>query len=221
MSETAKPVIAIIGGTGNLGSGLASGWAKAGYKVVLGSRSREKAVDHAARYKAGVTGEDNVGAARDGDVVVIVVPFSNHAAALEEIKAEVQGKIVIDAVVPLVPPKVSIVQLPPDGSAALVAKRILGDGVRLVSAFHNIGAAKLRAGLKAECDVLVFSDDREALDAAIDLANAVARRGVSGGTLANSVAAEAMTSVLIWINQHYKVNGAGIMISGLEAKDPS
>jgi len=221
MSETARPVIAIIGGTGDLGSGLASGWAKAGYKVVLGSRSRDKAVDHAARYEAGVIGEDIVGAARQGDIVVVAVPFSNHAATLGEIKAEVQGKIVIDAVVPLVLPKVSTVQLPPDGSAALAARRILGDSVRLVSAFHNVGAAKLRAGVKAECDVLVFSDDREARDAAIELANVVARRGVSGGTLANSVAAEAMTSVLIWINRHYKVNGAGIMISGLEAKDPS
>ncbi|MBV9286870.1 MAG: NAD(P)-binding domain-containing protein, partial [Hyphomicrobiales bacterium] len=138
MSETARPVIAIIGGTGELGSGLASAWAKAGYKVVLGSRSRDKAVDHAARYKAGVTGEDNVGAAREGDIVVVAVPFSSHDATLGEIRAEVQGKIVIDAVVPLVPPKASTVQLPPDGSAALAARRILGDGVRLVSAFHNV-----------------------------------------------------------------------------------
>ena len=173
------------------------------------------------RYDAGVIGEDNVGAARKGDIVVVAVPFSSHAAILEEIKAEVRGKIVIDAVVPLVPPKVSTVQLPADGSAALAAKRILGDGVRLVSAFHNVGAAKLRAGLKAECDVLVFSDDREAREAAIALANVVASRGVGGGALANSIAAEAMTSVLIWINRQYKVSGAGITISGLQAKDPS
>jgi NADPH-dependent F420 reductase len=221
MNGATKMVIAIIGGTGDLGSGLASGWAKAGYAVVLGSRSRDKAIDQAARYKAGVVGEDNVGAARKGDIVVVAVPFSSHTAILEEIKAEVQGKIVIDAVVPLVPPKVSTVQLPPDGSAALAAKRVLGDGVRVVSAFHNIGAAKLRAGTKAEGDVLVFSDDREAQETAIQLAEVVASRGVSGGALANSIAAEAMTSVLIWINRQYKVSGAGIIISGLQAKDPS
>ena len=221
MSETAKPVIAIIGGTGDLGSGLAAGWAKAGYKVVLGSRSATRRSITRPDTRPASSARTMSAPRAQGDIVVVAVPFSNHAATLGEIKAEVQGKIVIDAVVPLVPPKVSTVQLPPDGSAALAARRILGDNVRLVSAFHNVGAAKLRAGLKAECDVLVFSDDREARDAAIELANVVARRGVSGGTLANSVAAEAMTSVLIWINRHYKVNGAGIMISGLEAKDPS
>jgi len=221
MNESGKPVIAIIGGTGDLGSGLAASWSKAGYRIVIGSRSRDKALESAAKYGAGVSGEDNVGAARLADIVVLAVPYVNHDQTLEEIKAEVQGKIVVDAVVPLAPPKVSTVQLPPDGSAALAAKRLLGDNVRVVSAFHNVGAAKLRAGARAECDVLVFSDDREARQAVIELANVVALRGVGGGALANSVAAEAMTSVLIWINRQYKVSGAGIVISGLDIKDPS
>jgi NADPH-dependent F420 reductase len=221
MNESGKPVIAIIGGTGDLGSGLAASWSKAGYRIVIGSRSRDKALESAAKYGTGVSGEDNVGAARLADIVVLAVPYVNHDQTLEEIKAEVQGKIVVDAVVPLAPPKVSTVQLPPDGSAALAAKRLLGDNVRVVSAFHNVGAAKLRAGARAECDVLVFSDDREARQAVIELANVVALRGVGGGALANSVAAEAMTSVLIWINRQYKVSGAGIVISGLDIKDPS
>ncbi len=217
MQDAAKPVIGIIGGTGDLGSGLALGWARAGYRVVVGSRSRDKAADFAAKSGFGIIGEDNIGAARGADIVVLAVPFASHEQTIEEIKAAVQGKIVVDAVVPLVPPKVSTVHLPPDGSAALAAKRLLGDNVRVVSAFHNVGAAKLHAGGRAECDVLVFSDDKDARNAVIELAAIVARRGVGGGPLANSVAAEAMTSVLIWINRQYKVSGAGVVISGLDS----
>ena len=217
MQDAGKPTIGIIGGTGDLGSGLALSWAKAGYKVVIGSRSREKAADFAARSGFGMTAEDNVGAARLADIVVLAVPFSGHDQTIEEIKAAVEGKIVVDAVVPLVPPRVSTVQLPPDGSAALAAKRLLGENVRVVSAFHNLGAAKLHAGGRAECDVLVFSDDKDARDRVIELAGLVARRGVGGGALANSAAAEALTSVLIWINRQYKVSGSGIVISGLDA----
>ncbi|RVK29407.1 NADPH-dependent F420 reductase [Sinorhizobium meliloti] len=216
MAETSKPIIGIIGGTGDLGTGLAKGWASAGYKVVIGSRSREKAAAAAADLGPGIEGEDNIGAARAADIVILAVPFANHDASLEEIRLVVQGKIVVDAAVPLVPPKVSVVQLPGEGSAAQIAQRILGDGVRVVSAFHNVGAAKLHKGGRANCDVLVFSDDKEARNQVIELAAAVANRGVGGGSLANSAAAEALTSVLIWINRQYKVLGAGINITGLE-----
>ncbi|QEN86036.1 NADPH-dependent F420 reductase [Labrys sp. KNU-23] len=216
MSDSSKPVIGIIGGTGDLGSGLAKAWAVAGYDVVIGSRSRDKAVALAPELGAGIAGEDNVGAARRADIVVLAVPFSSHDATIGEIKEAVQGKIVVDAAVPLVPPKVSMVQLPSAGSAAQIAQALLGEGVRVVSAFHNVGAAKLHKGGRAECDVLVFSDDREARNQVIALAGAVANRGVGGGALANSAAAEALTSVLIWINRQYKVPGAGIAITGLE-----
>ena len=87
--------------------------------------------------------------------------------------------------------------------------------MRVVSAFHNVGAAKLHAFGRAECDVLVFGDDKEARNKVVELAGAVATRGIAGGSLANSAAAEALTSVLIWINRHYKVAGAGIAITGL------
>jgi len=208
--------IAVIGGTGDLGSGLAKCWASAGYKVIIGSRSKEKAEAAAAEIGASVVGDDNVGAARQGDVIVLAVPFSSHNATIEEIAPVVRGKIVVDAAVPLVPPKVSVVQLPEEGSAAQIAQRLLGEEVRVVSAFHNVGAAKLHAGGRVDCDVLVFGDDKEARATVVELANAVARRGVAGGSLANSAAAEALTSVLIWINRQYKVLGAGIAITGLD-----
>ena len=215
----ARPTLAIIGGTGALGTGLAIRWAAAGYCVVLGSRSREKAEAAAREIVAGdgapaVRGEDNAGAARAGDIVVIAVPWSNHDAILDEIKPAVEGKIVVDAVVPLVPPKVSQVQLPPLGSAGQIAQQRLGDAARVVSAFHNVAAAKLRGGGPIDCDVLVFGNDRDARDAVIALAAAAGTRGIDGGVIANSVVGEALTAVLIGINRRYKVEGAGIRITG-------
>jgi NADPH-dependent F420 reductase len=215
MTDNSKPIIAILGGTGDLGSGLAKRWLASGYSVVIGSRSAEKAQAFAVELGGSAAGKDNVEAARAADVVVLAVPFANHEATLREVKDAVQGKIVVDAAVPLVPPKVSTVQLPSEGSAAQIAQSLLGDGVRVVSAFHNVGASKLHEGNRAECDVLVFSNDKEARELVIALADVVATRGVDGGVLANSAAAEALTSVLIGINRKYKVPGAGIRITGL------
>lgn len=192
---------------------------------MLGSRSREKGEASAREIAAApgapaVRGDTNAGAARAGDVVVIAVPYSSHDATLDEIRDAVAGKIVVDAVVPLVPPKVSLVQLPAGGSAARMAQARLGAGVRVVSAFHNVGAAKLKAGGAVDCDVLVFGDDRAARETVIALAQALGTRGIDGGPLANSVAAEALTSVLIGINRRYKIDGAGIRITGI-ADGPS
>ncbi|WP_375788068.1 NADPH-dependent F420 reductase [Bradyrhizobium sp. Pha-3] len=212
-----KPTIAILGGTGDLGSGLAKCWLAAGYKVILGSRSAEKARSAAQTMTGNVAGDDNSSAARAADIVVVAVPFASHDATLNEVKDVVQGKIVVDAAVPLVPPKVSVVQLPSAGSAAQIAQQLLGPGVRVVSAFHNVGATKLHQGSRADCDVLVFGDDKAARDVVIGLANEVASAGIDGGVLANSAAAEALTSVLIGINRRYKVPGAGIRITGLSA----
>ena len=217
-----RQTIAIIGGTGDLGSGLALRWARAGYPVVLGSRAREKAEAAAGEIAAAVDGanvrgEDNLGAARAGDVVVIAVPFSTHDAILQEIRDAVQGKVVVDAAVPLVPPKVAVVQLPPEGSAAQIAQRILGTGAKVTSAFQNVSAAKLRDGGPIDCDVLVCGDDKAAKDVTIALANAAGTRGVDAGALANSAAADALTSILIGINRRYKAHGAGLRITGLPA----
>jgi 8-hydroxy-5-deazaflavin:NADPH oxidoreductase len=209
-----------MGGTGDLGSGLALRWARAGYPIVLGSRSRDKAVAAAAELTAdnpGITaiGEDHLAAAKQADIIVIAVPFSNHNAVLTEIRDAVQGKIVVDAAVPLVPPKVSVVQLPPEGSAARLAQILLGDGVRVTSAFHNVGAKKLRDGGPIDCDVLVFGDDKAAKDIVVELAAAAGMRGLDAGALVNSAAAEALTSVLIGINRRYKIPDAGIRITAV------
>jgi NADPH-dependent F420 reductase len=210
-----KHTIAILGGTGDLGSGLAKRWLAAGHRIVIGSRSAEKAEQFAKELGGDASGQDNLGAAKTASIVVLAVPFGNHEATINEIKDAVQGQIVIDAAVPLVPPKVSTVQLPAEGSAAQIAQRLLGEGVKVVSAFHNVGATKLHAGERADCDVLVFGNDKESRETVIALADEVATRGVDGGVLANSAAAEALTSVLIGINRRYKVPGAGIRITGL------
>ncbi|HET7910716.1 MAG TPA: NADPH-dependent F420 reductase [Pseudolabrys sp.] len=218
------PTIAILGGTGDLGSGLARLLAAGGYPVVIGSRDKDKAKQFSAKLSSQlateVRGDDNRGAAVSADIVVLCVPYSNHDHILQEIKPVMNGKILIDAVVPLVPPKVSIVQLPATGSPAVVAQRVLGAGVQVAAAFHNVGAKKLHDGEKADCDVLVFADDAAVREQVIALASTVATRGVDGGVLANSVAAEALTSVLIAINRRYKIPGAGIHITGLPVPEP-
>lgn len=222
MHKTDKPTIGVIGGTGELGSALVRLWSNTGYPIVIGSRAKEKAEATArAVGKPEVRGDDNRGAARASDIIVLVVPFSNHDSIVEEIKGEVAGKIVVDAVVPLFPPKVSVVQLPAAGSPALLAQCALGPETRVVAAFHSVGAKKLQGGNKADCDVLVFGNDAAAKDVVIALADAVATRGIDGGVLANVVAAEALTSVLIAINRRYKIAGAGIHITGIPPLRPS
>jgi 8-hydroxy-5-deazaflavin:NADPH oxidoreductase len=206
--------IAIIGGTGNLGSALAWRLARAGRGVIIGSRTAESAVAKAAELGHGLTGMANADAAAAADLVIITVPFSAQAATLEGIKPHVAGKIVVDTTVPLVPPKVMRVQLPAEGSAAAKAAAILGEGVRLVSGFHNVAAHKLAQDVDVDCDILIFGDEKAARAEVVELANAIGLRGVHAGALVNSAAAEAMTSLLIFINKNYQVDGAGIRITG-------
>lgn len=218
--ENGLPTIAIVGGTGALGSGLARRWAVAGYPVLIGSRSREKAQVLAVDMREGqatlsVRGDDNVSVVRAADIAVIAVPFAHHDEILSEIEDAVEGKIVVDAVVPLVQPKVSVVQPPARGSAGQIAQDRLGSRARVVSAFHNVAAAKLLADGAIDCDVLVFGDDREARDAVITLVDAIGTRGIDGGPIANSIVGEALASVLIGINRRYKIVGAGIRITGI------
>ena len=213
-----KPTIAIVGGTGALGSGLARRWAAAGYEIVIGSRTADKAKAAAPRIASGaaVCGANNAAAAQAGDVVLLAVPWASHAEILDEIKPHVAGKIVIDATVPLVPPKVARVQVPVETSAALAAQKRLGETARVVAAFHNVAASKLQTGEEIDCDVLVFGDAPDDRAAVIALVEAAGLRGIHAGPLANAVVAEALTSVLIGINRHYKVPGAGIRITGLD-----
>jgi NADPH-dependent F420 reductase len=220
MSNALRPTIAILGGTGNLGLGLAGRWIAAGYPVILGSRGRDKAEAaarelSAARPGGSVSGDDNLSAARHAAVIVVAVPYDSHAAILSEIKDAAAGKIVIDAVVPLQPPKVSVVHVPPEGSAAQAAQAVLGPEAKVVAAFHNVSAAKLAGDKPIDCDVLVAGDDKDARALAIELSAAAGLRGIDAGALANAVAVEALTAVLIGINRRNKVTGAGIRITGL------
>jgi hypothetical protein len=219
-----KPTLAVIGGTGDLGTGLARRWAKAGYPLVIGSRTADKAEAAATALAPLATGPAprgmaNRDAAAAGDIVVLTVPFATAPAVLDDIKAATQGKLFVDTTVPLMPPRVARVQLPPEGSAAVLAAARLGEGVRVVSAFHNVAAHKLeQVDLALDCDVLVFGDKAEDREEAIKLAEALGVRGLHAGPLANSAAAEALTSVIIGINRTYKVDGASIRITGFGAK---
>lgn len=206
--------IAVIGGTGKLGAALARRLARAGHPVVIGSRSGENARKAAEALGLGIIGRANAEAAAAAGIVIVTVPFAAQAPTLAEIAPHVAGKIVVDTTVPLLPPKVMRVQLPPEGSAAQCAQAWLGEGVRLVSAFHNVAAHKLMTDEAVDCDVLVFGDDKAARSVVVALAGAIGLRGLHGGALANSAAAEAMTSVLIFMNRYYQVDGAGLRVTG-------
>lgn len=219
MSQS-RSSLAVIGGTGNLGHALARRWVRSGYEVVIGSRSAEKATEAAERIEPangsvpaqGMTNED---AAAKADIVVIAVPFATQEPILKAIAGNAAGKLFVDTTVPLVPPKVARVQMPEAGSAALSARAILGEDARLVSAFHNVAAHKLQQDIEIDCDVLVFGDDPGDREIVVGLAGDAGLRGIHAGSLVNSVAAEALTSILIGINKRYKADGAGIRITGL------
>ena len=178
------------------------------------SRTAGSAAEKAAELGHGLTGMANADAAAAADLVIITVPFGAQTTTLEDIKPHVAGKIVVDTSVPLVPPKVMRVQMPPEGSAAAKAAAILGEDVRLVSGFHNVAAHKLAQDVDVDCDILIFGDEKAARAEVVALADAIGLRGVHAGALVNSAAAEAMTSLLIFINKFYQVDGAGIRITG-------
>jgi len=211
--------LGIVGGSGALGQGLATRWLRADYKIIIGSRDITKAREAAQHLQERtgskkVGGDQNTAAASACDIVVITVPFSAHLETLKAISASVRGKIVVDATVPLRPPKVGTVALPPEGSAAKIAQAVLGPDVAVVSAFHNVAAAKLLKPDPIDCDVLVCGDDENTRNEVVKLVQAAGLHGLHAGPLANSAAAEAMTSLLIWINRRYKVEGSGLRITG-------
>ena len=209
-----EQIIAVIGGTGNLGAAIAGRLAKAGHDVIIGSRSSESASVKATELGHGLRAASNSEAAAQADVIIVTVPFAAHSATLRDIGPHCAGKVVIDTTVPLVPPKVAKVQLPPEGCAAKIAQNLLPDA-QVVSAFHNVAAYKLAAEQPVNCDVLVFGDNKEARATAVGLAEAMGMRGIHAGSLDNSAAAEALTSILIFINKNYGADGAGIQITGI------
>ena len=212
--------IAVLGGTGKEGKGLAYRWAKAGYQVLVGSRTPERAIAAASEIvqllegAGSIVGMSNLEAAQQANIVVLTVPYAAHHETLESVKDALKGKILVDVTVPLVPPKVSKVQMPPAGSAAQEAKQILGEGAEVASAFQNISHEHLLQDEDVECDVLVTGTSKETRNETLKLVAAAGLTGWDAGPIENSVVIEGLTSVLININKQYGSTHAGIKITG-------
>jgi NADPH-dependent F420 reductase len=213
--------IAVLGGTGREGSGLAMRWALNGYRVIIGSRDADRATERAGEMNTQLgadylTGKENAAAAAQANLVVLSVPYAAHAATLESVKAQLQGKILVDITVPNQPPDIQTVWVPPGNAAALEAQALVGAGVRVVSAFHAISFTKLRKlDQPIDSDVFVCGDDADAKQDVMRLVEAAGMRGIDAGPLKNSVAAESLASVLMYVNKAYGVKGAGIRITGV------
>jgi NADPH-dependent F420 reductase len=221
-NETLMLTVAVLGGTGKEGKGLAYRWAKAGYQVLIGSRVSEKAVTAAGEImelldgSGSIVGMNNQEAAQQADIVVLTVPYAAHRDTLESVKDSLKGKLLIDVTVPLVPPKVSKVQMPAAGSAAQEAREIVGEGVEVVAAFQNISHEHLLDDGNVECDVLVTGTSKDARREAIKLVEAAGLTGWDAGPIENSVVVEGLTSVLININKQYGSTHSGIKITGVD-----
>jgi len=212
------PVIAILGGTGKEGPGLAMRWATVGYKIIIGSRETKKAKRIAAELNqklnlSEIDGMRNDEAARNADICVLTVMYSAHQSALESLRESLLGKILVDttARVDFRDP-----EPPPPPSAGRIAQEILGSEVRVVAAFQNIPAHTLKENLgqNLDADVLVCSDDLNAAEQVIALAESAGMRGYYSGGLDNAIVVEGLTSILISLNKHYKVKTASIGITG-------
>lgn len=215
--------VGIIGGTGKEGKGLAFRWAKSGIEVLIGSRQIEKALVAAeevnqiiGKSAVQVIGVENLTAAKESDIVVLTVPFEFHISMLESIKDLIKGKILIDVTVPLVPPKVTKVQMPPAGSAALEAKSILDESTEVVAAFQNISYERLLTNDDIDCDVLVSGSSKEARKIVIGLVEKAGMLGWDAGPIENTVVVEGLTSILIGINKEFGSHTAGIKITGID-----
>ncbi len=213
--------IGIVGGTGREGRGLALRWAAKGHAIVVGSRDAARAQEKARELSAELTGgvgpisggsnEEAAGA----EVVLLTVPYAAHADTLKGLRGALAGRIVIDITVPLVPPKVTQVNLPAGTSAALEAQVLLDPTTRVVATLHHVSSAHLgEPGHAIDCDVLVCSDDQDARTVAIGLIEDLGLRGLDAGVLKNAVALESLTPVLLHLNRKYKTN-TGIRITGL------
>jgi 8-hydroxy-5-deazaflavin:NADPH oxidoreductase len=215
--------IGIVGGTGKLGSGLAIRWARAGHTIALGSRDPARARDRAAQLAGdghAVEGGDNAWAAREGEVVVLTVPYEAHEDTLRSIVEAVAGKVLVDVTVPLKPPKVSRVQLPAGLAAALEAQALLGPSTPVAATLHHVSATHLAdPSHRLECDVLVAADDPRAKSAALGLVRDLGLRALDAGPLVNAIALESLTPVLIHLNRTYKSQGAGIVFTDLPGAD--
>jgi NADPH-dependent F420 reductase len=210
--------IAVVGGTGKEGSGMALRWAKAGHEVFLGSRDAERARAKAAELSqqsgGKVAGGDNPWAVAQAEIVVLSVPYAAHRDTLLGLKDALAGKIVLDVTVPIKPPQIRIVSLPEGRSAALEAQALLGSEIPVVSGVHHVSSNHLvDLGHTVDCDVLACSDDPKALESCLALIRDLGVRAFDAGPLVNSIALESLTPVLLHLNKKYKTS-AGIRITG-------
>jgi len=210
--------LAILGGTGKEGPGLARRWANAGYPIIIGSRSREKAEAVAAEINAElgldtVRGLENAEAARLADISVLTVPYEAHDATLEGVKDALRGKILVDATAQVDFRRPA----PPTGEAAArMAQKILGPEVRVVAAFQNVPAAAVRdLNQQISCHVLVCSDDDEARGEVVKLSEAAGMTAFEAGGLDNALVVEGVTALLITINKRYKSRTGSLQIAGV------
>ena len=221
-SDPKQPTIAVIGGTGKEGKGLAYRWLKAGYRVIIGSRNADKAADAARELeqlladRGRVSGASNLEAADMASVVMLTVPHAAHSGILHSIKPAMRGKLLIDATVPLQGGKPATVHRPSAGSAAQEASEILGEEVPVAAAFHTISHVHLLQDDAIDCDVLVTGSSPEARAQTLALVTAAGLRGWDAGPLENSSVSEGLTSVLIHINKEYGSRHAGIRITGAQ-----
>lgn len=217
--------IAVIGGTGPAGAGLALRWARAGESVIIGSRDPVRAQETAEtiRKRAGsnaqVSGMENSAACAASDLLVLTVPFDGQAALLKQLKPAMRaGSVLIDATVPLaasVGGRASRILGVWQGSAAQQTAELVPKGVSVAAAFHNVSADVLNGDTDVDCDVIVCSDDPTATQIAMDLASKIARvRAIDGGKLENARIVEQITALLIGLNIRHKGHG-GIRITGL------
>lgn len=214
--------IAIIGGTGKEGKGLAYRWALAGHDVIIGSRSVEKAQLAADEVNTLLTdkvirvgGLENIQAADWCEIVTLTVPFSAHVTMLEYLKDVIKGKLLIDVTVPIVPPKVTIAQMPEAGSAGKEAQNILGEETPVVIAFQNISYERLMKEEEIDSDVFVCGTSKEARDIVIGLVEDAGMVGWDAGPMGNAMVVEGLTSVLLYINKRYGSKEAGIKVTGV------
>src|SRR5216117_759718 len=212
--------IAILGGTGKEGAGLAARWALAGHAIIIGSRDAERAKTKAAElreatHKMAVAGESNAEAARQGTVIVIALPAQGLAATLPEVRAGCRGKVVISTVVPLTFGGPRLFTPPAAGSSAEEVQALLPEA-KVVAAFHHIAAHELAEAEHAiECDLLMCGADPGAKAVVSELARSMDVRAIDVGPLSNAGPVEGITALLATINRRYKLKNSGIKITGL------
>ncbi len=222
MSNKILLTLAIVGGTGSEGSGLAMRLVRSGYRVIIGSRSAQKAAERASELNTIMgepgllSGAENLQAVREADLVMLAVPFAAQRQIIEIIRPALKGKILINVGACINPDRPSQVELPREGSSSLAAQEQLGADARVVAAFQNVSSEYLSDPERPiDCDVLVCGDDAEAKVAAMHLAEAIGLVAYDAGPLKNSIVAEGMNSILVGINKRYHARLAGVRITGV------